>query len=553
MKRSMPLKKLVELIKLERKEIYNIYAFAILSGIIQLSLPLGVQSIIGFVLGGTLSASLVILICLVILGVFMAGVFQIQQMKIIEKIQQKIYHSYAFLFKNSLMNANLKDTDDLYLPELMNRFLDVGSLQKGFSKILLDIPLASIQIILGLFIIAIYHPLFLILVFIMLIIVVIIFYLTSNKGLETSIKESSYKYATTGWLEEIARLIHIFKLNRKYHYSLSKLDDKVESYIDYRTKHFKILLFQFKNLIALKIMITAAMLSVGTYLLINQQLNIGQFVAAEIIILTIISSVEKIITNLDTFYDILTSLDKLHIVENQATEEFGEHIVPMNDDGLEIEFSSVSYSYIDNSPVLQDASFVIKPGQKVAIAGKDGSGKSTLLRLFSTLYPPNSGQIIFNKIPNNLINIIELRTQIGVMNNRLDVFSGTILDNITMGDPSISIDVIVEASKQIGLHFFLSQNELGLNSTIETTGKKLPRTVLKKIMLLRATLGNNKLILLEEPFSDMDDKSLHAVQDYLLHHTQNKTVIVVTNNQDFIQKCDRVLTIENFTVESKHP
>jgi ATP-binding cassette subfamily B protein len=222
MKNSQPMSKLVELIRLERKDISNIYAFAILSGIIQLTLPLGVQSIIGFVLGGTLSTSLVILISLVILGVFLAGVFQIQQMKIVEKIQQKIYHKYAFLFKNSLMEADLKNTDDLYLPEMMNRFLDVSSLQKGFSKILLDIPLASIQIVLGLFIVAMYHPLFLILVFLMLIIIVIIFYLTSKKGLETSIKESSYKYATTGWLEEIARMIQVFKMSRENHYSLHR-------------------------------------------------------------------------------------------------------------------------------------------------------------------------------------------------------------------------------------------------------------------------------------------------------------------------------------------
>ena len=214
MNKTTSFKNLSNLISSENKEVSNIYVFAILSGIIQLSLPLGVQSIIGFVLSGTFSTSLIVLISLVIVGVLSAGLLQIQQMKIIEKIQQKIFYKYAFLFKKSLLDIDLKQADDAYLPEMMNRFLDVTTLQKGLSKILLDIPIASIQIILGILIVAMYHPLFLILVLIMLIIIAVIFYITTKKGLETSIKESSYKYETTGWLEEMARLIHHFKMHR---------------------------------------------------------------------------------------------------------------------------------------------------------------------------------------------------------------------------------------------------------------------------------------------------------------------------------------------------
>jgi ABC-type bacteriocin/lantibiotic exporter with double-glycine peptidase domain len=182
MNKTTSFKKLSNLISSEKKEVSNIYVFAILSGIIQLSLPLGVQSIIGFVLSGTFSTSLIVLISLVIVGVLSAGLLQIQQMKIIEKIQQKIFYKYAFLFKKSLLDIDLKQADDAYLPEMMNRFLDVTTLQKGLSKILLDIPIASIQIILGILIVAMYHPLFLILVLIMLIIIAVIFYITTKRG-----------------------------------------------------------------------------------------------------------------------------------------------------------------------------------------------------------------------------------------------------------------------------------------------------------------------------------------------------------------------------------
>lgn len=545
MKKTPSLNQLIQLAISEKKDITNIYIFAIFSGIIQLSLPLGVQSIIGFVLGGAFSTSLIVLISLVIVGVLFSGMLQLQQMKIIEKMQQKLFHTYAFMFKKNLMELDLKKSDDFYFPEMMNRFLDISTLQKGFSKILLDIPLASIQILLGLLIVAIYHPLFLILVVIMLIIIIIIFYLTSKKGLETSIKESSYKYETTGWLEEIARMIHTFKLQRAHNLSLDKMDQKVSNYLEYRTKHFNILLFQFKNLIFLKIMITAAMLIVGTYLLIHQKLNIGQFVAAEIIILMMIASVEKIITNLDTFYDLLTSLDKLHTVQNQTNENDGIHLLPVNNKGMSIEFNNVSYEYIDQLPILANLNFKIEPGEKISISGKDGSGKSTLLRLFSSLYTPNNGSILFNRIPIQNLQLGSLRNSIGIMLNRLDIFKGTIEDNITMGNKSILLQKIIEVSKAIGLEEYINHTPKGFETIIETTGKKLPRSVIKKIMILRAIINEPSLILLEEPFSELQPESVEKIQHYILHNLPNSTVIVVSNDEPFIKLSDKNFHMHN--------
>jgi ATP-binding cassette subfamily B protein len=172
--------------------------------------------------------------------------------------------------------------------------------------------------------------------------------------------------------------------------------------------------------------------------------------------------------------------------------------------------------------------------------------------MLSSLYLPNSGSITYNKIPHKLINMLELRCHIGVMFNRLDIFNGSILDNIVLGNPNLKLEDIVSAAKKIGLYSFLSQHEMDLNSTIETTGKKLPRTILKKIMLLRATLGNPKLILLEEPFSDMDEHSLSAIKDYILHDIKGSTVVVISNDQEFNSRCNKVLFLENNSVKTIH-
>ncbi|MBS1744525.1 MAG: ABC transporter, partial [Bacteroidetes bacterium] len=115
------LSRILQLLTLERNEITAIYFYAILNGLIQLSLPVGVQAIIGYVLGASMRASLVVLITLVVLGVLVAGIMQINQMKIIENIQQKLFVRYSFTFAQHIPMIDLKKNDSIYLPELVNR------------------------------------------------------------------------------------------------------------------------------------------------------------------------------------------------------------------------------------------------------------------------------------------------------------------------------------------------------------------------------------------------------------------------------------------------
>lgn len=529
---SNPYKTLIGHIVAEKKEIYAIYVFAVLNGIIQLSIPLGVQSIIGFVMGGAFSTSLVVLISLMLVGVFMSGVFQIQQMKVIEKIQQKLFHFYAFRFKSQIMAIDLRQSDGYYYPELMNRFLDVGNLQKGLTKLLLDIPLASIQILLGLLMVAIFHPLFLVMVFLMLALIILIFALTGRKGLETSIKESSHKYDVVAWLEEIARIIHVFKLNREQGLSYTTMDEKIEHYLDYRTRHFTILVNQFRNLIFLKIMITAVMLILGTYLLITQQLNIGQFVAAEIIIITMINSVEKLIINLDSYYDVLTALNKLNTLEFEPVERNGETIFPEPSDGIQIEWHHVTFSYGNHPPIFQNVSLDIPSRARVWVSGAEGTGKSTFIRLLSSTLQPNSGSIIFNNMPINSLNNDSYRKYIGLMMNRADIFHGSIFDNIALGNPSVSLQKIIQYAQAIELDDFVNMTENGYHTLLDPVGKRIPQTVMKKILFIRAIIESHPLILLEEPFLEMNETVRNAMFELLQTELTKSTIVIVSEDDN---------------------
>jgi ABC-type bacteriocin/lantibiotic exporter with double-glycine peptidase domain len=131
------------------------------------------------------------------------------------------------------------------------------------------------------------------------------------------------------------------------------------------------------------------------------------------------------------------------------------------------------------------------------------------------------------------------------MLNRLDIFKGTIEDNITMGNKSILLQKIIEVSKAIGLEEYINHTPKGFETIIETTGKKLPRSVIKKIMILRAIINEPSLILLEEPFSELQPESVEKIQHYILHNLPNSTVIVVSNDEPFIKLSDKNFHMHN--------
>lgn len=541
MAQTAPLTRIARLVRDEKSEISSIYFYAILNGLIQLSLPLGIQAIIGVVLGGALSTSLVVLITLVVIGVLLNGLLQINQMKIIERIQQKIFVRYSFAFTVHIPRLDLQKADSFYLPELVNRFFDIPVLQKGLSKILLDFPLAITQILLGLLLLSFYHPAFIFFGLLLLLILALIFRMTGNKGFQTSLEKSTFKYQVAGWLEEMARVIKQFKFSAQNALHEKKANDKVVNYLEARKRHFSILLLQYKVLIAFKVIITAAMLIVGCFLLLEQQINIGQFVAAEIVIIIVITSVEKLIINLDSVYSVLTSVEKINKLLDKPAEKQGSFRA-VTDQPFSVQFNNVSFAYQENRSILKNVTFSIKEGEKVCITGDDGSGKSTVLKLLTGAYPDFNGAVLINDLPVGNYNLEYLRSQIGIVLGQQDVFAGTLWENITLGDEKANAAYISRLVQLTGLSSFVASLKEGFDTELDPAGKRLPKNVVLKVLLVRALAHKPRLLLLEEPWQGIDDETTRQIQSLLLNETE-ATVIVATNDLHFMRQCHQTITL----------
>lgn len=541
-----------QLINIERKEITSVYFYAVISGVILLSLPLGIQAITNLLFGGTVSTSLVVLIGIVIVGVLLNGFLNVAQMRIIERMQQRIFTRLTFAYAYRIPRISLLSIDEYYLPELVNRFFDTANLQKGFSKLILDFPSATIQIVFGLILLCFYHPVFIVFALTIITLVLLIFYLTSARGFKTSVTESDYKYDVAHWLEEISRAIKTFKFNQEHNLHLQRTDKLVNGYLTARDAHFSVLLSQYRVMIAFKVLITAAMLIIGSYLFIRQQINLGQFIAAEIIIITILNSVEKMIVSLEVVYDVLTSLEKLNKVLDKPQEAEIEADIYSDfsaEKGIDIKIENLSFGYTADKRVIENLSLHIGSGEKISLMGAEGSGKSTLLMILAGIYHDFAGNIHFNDVPINMISRKLLHQKVAIFLADEELFSGTLKDNLTIGNKSVSLTELDKICGIVGLTDYIRSQQNGYQHFLDPQGRKLSYNIVQKILLARCLVINPSLLLLEDGWVGIEPTIRQQVIEYLTDNAQTFTMIVVTNDEILASHCNRRVYFDKGTIK----
>jgi len=532
------------LIKLEKRDILQIFYYALFAGVLSLSLPLGVQAIINLIQGAQISSSWIILVVLVTLGVGFTGVLQIMQLRILETLQQRIFTRASFELSYRFPKLNLDPLRKFYLPELANRFFDTLSIQKGIAKILIDIPAALIQILFAVILLSFYHPFFILFGFGLLLLMFFVFQYTVRRGLETSLEESKHKYRVAHWIQEIARSIVSFKLSAKNDFGLKKGDLLVADYLEAREKHFQIIKFQYIKLIGFKITITAGLLIIGGILVLNQQMNIGQFVAAEIIILLAIASVEKLIVSLETLYDMLTSIEKLgEIVDLDTENQEGKKLASKHNFTIELKDVGYKVKQMDY-PILSGINLKIKPKDKLLVRGESGSGKSSLLRLLAGIYNPTSGTIFVGEDNLKALNLNQYRSFLGLSLAEESPFEGSLKENLTFGDSSITDGAIRELLQVLGLESFIKSLPLGLETIIHPEGKHLSYSTRKKIILARALLHQPKCLILEDPLDIFSKDETQQIIDYLCLDKHTWSIIVVSNNDYWVTKCNQIIELK---------
>jgi ABC-type bacteriocin/lantibiotic exporter with double-glycine peptidase domain len=543
-----PIRRLFRLLHIERKDIGYIYIYAVMAGMVYLSLPLGIQAIIGLIMSGQVSTSVVVLVSFVLVGILVNGGLQIMQISLIEYLQRRLFTKAAFEFSYRIPKVKLESILKEYAPELMNRFFDILSVQKGLSKLLMDFTTATLQIFFGIFLLAFYHPFFIFFGLVLVFVLAVIIWITGPKGLETSLTTSKYKYKVAHWLEEMARTVNTFKLAGFTNLPLEKTDQVMNSYLIARKKHFKILIFQYSNIVGFKMLVTGGLLILGSMLVINREINIGQFVAAEIIIILVINAVEKMIMSIDVIYDILTAVEKLGTVTDLPLEEsqgLYVHQFSKNNEGLSLKTKDLQYKFPDmNRNILSGISLDVKKAERLCISGYNGSGKSTLIYVLCGLYSSYRGEISYDNVSLKDININSLRWHIGDNLSHEDLFEGTLMENITLGRENIPLEDIVWATESVGLGNYIRFLNDGLHHQIIAGGKGLPGSITKKIVLARSIVHKPKLLILDDQNINLEKSDKRRILDFIYDREFPWTIINVSNDPYVMKLSDKIVILK---------
>jgi len=542
-----PLTRLIGLLRMESRDLWTVIIFALGIGILSLASPITTEALVNNVQGGNQAMIQVVLVLSIVLliALGLAGVMRALQTWIVELIQRRVFVRVVDDLSYRLPRVCITAFDRHHGPELVNRFFDVLTVQKASAILLLDGVSVFIQATVGLLVLAIWHPWLLTFNIVLVIAFAILIFLLGHGAITANIRESYAKYGVAGWLEEMVRHPTAFKFPAGQEYAQSRADELCREYIHWRQRSFRIVFRQIIFAIALQVLASTLLLGLGGYLVIRNELTLGQLVAAELIIVVLVGGFVKLGKSLESFYDLMAAVDKVgHLVDLPLEKDRGEYLPPSKTPAR-LDIHHVGFAFREghhSHTVLHDVNASIRPGERVAIVSSCGGGKSTLLELIYGLREPTSGHIEFDGVDLRDIRLDSLREQVMAVSFD-EVFDGTVLENVRLGRPSISLTDVRNALRAVGLLSAVQHLPEGIYTVLNTGGAPLSRSQAQQLMLARAIAGHPRLLLIDGTLDQLDPQVRRQIMPALFDRLAPWTLLIVSYDPEVLAACDRRIEI----------
>lgn len=541
-----PLRRFLALMRPEMSEVWTIILFSLITGLLYLALPLAINALVSNVAFGTQSGpflqALLVLAAVLLICLALAAVLRGLQYYTVEVIQRRLFVRMTADLSYRIPRVDLRSIDGVNLPELVNRFLDVVTMQKNTALLLLTGINLILSTLIGMTVLGFYHPILLAFSLILLTVLSFIIFVLGRGAIASSIAESLCKYGVVGWLEELARYPRLFKGPGGYDLAANHADDLARDYLSARRRHFRILMRQIIGLLTLEVIASAALLSVGGWLVLNQQLTLGQLVAAEIIVTAIVASISKLGKQFEAWYDTLAAVDKIgHLVDLEVEREDGDS--PLRTaTGARVEVKELCFSYSSGKPIFTQLSFDLAPGDRVGLFGPQGSGSTTVLDLLHGLRIPTAGHILIDRLDLRSWYLECLRSQLTLIRSG-DLVNGTIADNVRLGHPDVSIYEVNAALRRVGLLQDVLALPEGIQTELITGGLPLSSRQRIRLLVARALVCRPRLLLLDEVLDGLDSATLAELSSILMDPEQYWTVIIATREENVLRQCQRTINL----------
>jgi putative ABC transport system ATP-binding protein len=540
-KKDKPLNRFIALLKPEKGDILAIVVFAIVVGVLGLATPLAVESLVNTVAFNRYVQPIVVLGIILFVFLTFAGALKVIMAVEAEIIQRRLFVRVGIDLGHRLSNVDYSALDGQDGRELVNRFLDITNVQKAVSSMLLDGVTLIIAVIIGMIVLAAYHPFLLGFDIVLLVLMGFMIGGLGRGAVKTAIKESKEKYYMLGWLENIVGNPTAFRLHGGELFASDRTDQLAAHYIDLRKKHFAILVRQVIFAASVYIIASVVLLTIGGWLVINNQLTLGQLVAAELIVAVIVGAFAKMGKHLETYYDLMASIDKLGNVLDLPEAALGGHALLQNDGPLRMEVRDLSV-VVEGKTVIENFSAKLTPGGSAVLVGPPGSGKSILLEALSTLRPMAGGSIEVNGIDLRQLDHSQFVRSIGFARG-IEIFSGTITENVDLHRANVSAADLQAALQFVGLEDEIRQFEDGIETHLTQGGRPLTASQAARLMIARAIVGNPSLVLIDSLLDGLPPDLASQIISRLHARPMPWSLVVATSRPDFVD-----LFVEKWTL-----
>ncbi len=467
----------------------------------------------------------------------LSAILQMFRFHVVEMLQRRVFVRIASDSVNRLLRARVDVLQMRNGPEVVNRFLEVVGLQKAAATLLVDGLSVVMQTLAGMLLLGLYHPWLLAFDAVLLAALVVLIFPFGLGATATAIGESKAKYALVAWLEELARNSRSFRGAVESQWAFSRTDKLVSDYLDYRSKHFRILLRQFGGSLAVQALAGAALLGVGGLLVIDRQLTLGQLVAAELVVAAVVAGIAKMAKHLESYYDLLASVDKLGMLTDLPVEPEGSETPRAAEGPMAVRVRNADFDIL------------LAPGDRMGIDGISGSGKTLLTDAMFGLRDPAGWTVEADGRDIRQFRLAELRSTTQLVRG-IEIFHGTILENVRVGRDHIPVGEVEDTLRRFGIWESIQRLPEGLNTMLATGGAPLSEGQAQVLMITRAVVGRPRLLILDETLDHlMDAAERDILIDAIFAPHQPWTLAVVTSRADVLERCNRIVHMPGGTVK----
>ncbi len=539
--RLSPLRRLLALLSLERRDIWTVVLFAFVSGVLTLATPLAVESLVNVVSWGIYLQPIVVLGLILLVCLGFAGVLRVLQTFAVEMIQRRQFVRIVSDLAHRFPRANQESLRGQYPRELANRVFDIMTIQKATAVLLLDGLSIVLTTVLGLVLLAFYHPFLLGFDIVLVISMLSMTWLLGRGGIRTAIEESKTKYRVAHWLQDVISFPGVFKVGGGEALAIQRTNQLTTEYLRARKRQFRVIIRQVAFAISLQVIASMVLLGLGGWLVIEGQLTLGQLVASELVVTVVVGAFAKAGKSLEKFYDVMAGMDKVgQLIDIPVDPRHRLGTLP--DRPVDVRWSELRFGGREKDPIVPSGS--VPAGRKVALVGNDMKARSALIRVLAGLQTPSQGIVQVGDVDSLYAATNYHGKLVGIAAGR-EVFHSTLCENVDLGRPGIGSTRVREVLAQVGLSEAVLHLRGGLLTELQTDGYPLAEHEVTQLAIARAMASSPKLLIID----GLLDRLPGQVREQILHTITAEnapwTLMIVTDREDVANACEIRLTFRD--------